>query len=491
MNYKLSKSTFIRGLQCKKSLYLYKNHYNLKDPISASQQAIFDQGNEIGLLAQSLFPGGVDASPVSHFNILDSVTKTKEFLSNGETIIYEATFLFNEVLVALDVLVKDNQGWKAYEVKSSTSVSDTHIKDAAVQYYTITNSGLILEDISIVHINNQYVLKDNIDVGQLFTIKSVKERAQNFLPKIPDKISNLKSVIKLKFPPKIEIGSYCDKPYKCDFKGTCWKEVPEYSIFNLSNLKLNTKLELYKNGVHTIDQVDLEETKLNKNQILQVKTELSQTPYFEKNNIDKFLSTLSYPLYFLDFETINPAIPKYNGTKPYQQVVFQYSLHLKKSKLSKLEHKEHLADPDNDPRIEFVSNLIIDCGTFGDILVYNISFERSRLNELAEQFPEFKAQLESIIERLKDLMVPFQKKWYYTSKMRGSYSIKQVLPALVPELSYSALSIKNGESSKSTFLSMINKSFNGNELLSRNDLLEYCRLDTYAMVKIVDKLYSL
>ena len=395
------------------------------------------------------------------------------------------------MLVALDVLVKDNQGWKAYEVKSSTSVSDTHIKDAAVQYYTITNSGLILEDISIVHINNQYVLKDNIDVGQLFTIKSVKERAQNFLPKIPDKISNLKSVINLKFPPKIEIGSYCDKPYKCDFKGTCWKEVPEYSIFNLSNLKLNTKLELYKNGVHTIDQVDLEETKLNKNQILQVKTELSQTPYFEKNNIDKFLSNLSYPLYFLDFETINPAIPKYNGTKPYQQVVFQYSLHLKKSKLSKLEHKEHLADPDNDPRIEFVSNLIIDCGTFGDILVYNISFERSRLNELAEQFPEFKAQLESIIERLKDLMVPFQKKWYYTSKMRGSYSIKQVLPALVPELSYSALSIKNGESSKSTFLSMINKSFNGNELLSRNDLLEYCRLDTYAMVKIVDKLYRL
>jgi hypothetical protein len=218
---------------------------------------------------------------------------------------------------------------------------------------------------------------------------------------------------------------------------------------------------------------------------------LSQAPYFEKNNIDKFLSTLSYPLYFLDFETINPAIPKYNGTKPYQQVVFQYSLHLKKSKLSKLEHKEYLADPNKDPRIEFVSNLIIDCGTFGDILVYNISFERSRLNELAEQFPEFKAQLESIIERLKDLMVPFQKKWYYTSKMRGSYSIKQVLPALVPELSYSALSIKNGESSKSTFLSMINKSFNGNELLSRNDLLEYCRLDTYAMVKIVDKLYSL
>ena len=174
MSYKLSKSTFVRGLQCEKSLYLYKNHHNLKDPIPASKQAVFDQGNDIGLLAQSLFPGGVDASPSNHFNILDSVTKTKEFLSAGETIIYEATFLFNEVLIALDVLVIDNQGWKAYEVKSSTSVSSTHIKDAAIQYYTITNSGLNLKNISIVHINNQYVLNDNIDINQLFTIKLVK-----------------------------------------------------------------------------------------------------------------------------------------------------------------------------------------------------------------------------------------------------------------------------------------------------------------------------
>ena len=491
MNYKLSKSTFVRGLQCEKSLYLYKNHYSLKDPVSSSLQAIFDQGNEIGLLAQSLFPGGVDASPSSHFNILDSVTKTKEFLSNGETIIYEATFLFNEVLVALDVLVKDNQGWKAYEVKSSTSVSDTHIKDAAIQYYTITNSGLNLEDISIVHINNQYVLKDNIDVGQFFAVKSVKEQVQNFLPKIPVKIFRLKKVIELKSPPKTGIGSYCNKPYECDFKGTCWKNVPEYSVFNLSNLKLNTKLELYNNGVHTIDQIDLKERKFNRNQILQVETELSQNPYLEKNNIDKFLSNLTYPLYFLDFETISPAIPKYNGTKPYQQVVFQYSLHFKKSKFSKLEHKEYLADPINDPRVKFISNLINDCGIFGDVLVYNISFERKRLNELVEQFPKFKTQLESIIERLKDLMVPFQKKWYYTPEMKGSYSIKQVLPALVPRLSYNKLNIQSGASSSSTFLSMVNKNFKGNEMASRKDLLEYCKHDTYAMTKIIDRLFDL
>ena len=491
MSYKLSKSTFVRGLQCEKSLYLYKNHYNLKDPISTSKQAVFDQGNEIGLLAQSLFPGGVDASPINHFNILDSVTKTKEFLSAGETIIYEATFLFNEVLIALDVLVKDNQGWKAYEVKSSTSVSDTHIKDAAIQYYTITNSGLNLEDISIVHINNKYVLNDNIDVDQLFTIKSVKERVQKFLPKIALEISRLKSVLELKNVPKTEIGPYCNKPYECDFKGTCWINVPKYSIFDLSKLKLTKKLELYKNGVHTIDQINLQETKLTTNQALQVKTEVSKTPYVNKKNIDKFLSDLNYPLHFLDFETINPAVPKYNGTKPYQQVLFQYSLHLKKSKTSSLEHKEYLADPNKDPRIGFIINLISDCGISGDILVYNIGFERARLNELAEQFPKFKTQLKSIVGRLKDLMIPFQKKWYYTHEMRGSYSIKQVLPALVPELTYNRLNIQSGEFSKLTFLSMVNKTFRGNKQLSRNDLLEYCMTDTYAMVKILNKLYCL
>ena len=218
---------------------------------------------------------------------------------------------------------------------------------------------------------------------------------------------------------------------------------------------------------------------------------MSQAPYFEKNNIDKFLSHLSYPLYFLDFETVNPAIPKYSGTKPYQQVVFQYSLHLKKSKLSKLEHKEFLAEPNNDPRVKFISNLINDCGNSGDVLVYNISFERKRLNELGEQFPKFKAKLESIVERLKDLMVPFQKKWYYTPKMKGSYSIKQVLPALIPGLSYNKLNIQSGESSRLTFLSMVNKKFKGNELTTRKDLLEYCKLDTYAMVKIVDRLFEL
>ena len=167
--------------------------------------------------------------------------------------------------------------------------------------------------------------------------------------------------------------------------------------------------------------------------------------------IRNFTNGLSYPLYFLDFETIGPAVPKYNGSRPYQQLVFQYSLHIQETSTSELEHREYLADPSQDPRIGFIEQLIQDCGTSGDIIVYNIGFERGKLNDLIDVFPEYSNELRGIVNRLKDLMIPFQQKWYYTPEMRGSYSIKYVLPALVPELSYNDLEIKEGGTASNTF----------------------------------------
>ncbi len=214
----LSKSTFIRGLQCEKSLYLYKHNYDLKDDISPQLQAIFNQGNNVGVLAQELFPNWVDASPSSHFKIQESVLKTKQFIKNGESIIFEATFQFNGVLAALDILVKEDDGWKAYEVKSSTSVSDTYINDSAIQYHTIVNSGIDLKDISIVYINNQYVKQGDIDIQELFTIESFYDKVQDVLTKIPNQVERFKYVILKDEVPTIDIGSHCSKPYDCDFK---------------------------------------------------------------------------------------------------------------------------------------------------------------------------------------------------------------------------------------------------------------------------------
>ena len=490
-NSRLSKSTFIRGLQCEKSLYLYKHHYRLKDPTTSSLQAVFDQGTNIGLLAQELFPNGADASPENHFKMVESVRKTQDFISQGESIIYEATFLFNNVLAALDILVKDEEGWKAYEVKSSTKVSETYVKDAAIQYYTITNSGIDLKDISIIHINNQYTKDGELDIHQLFTIESVYDQVLEFLPRIPNEVRRLKNVIESTETPNVDIGNHCSEPYDCDFKGTCWKHIPDYSIFNISRLNKDKKFDLYNQGVITLDQIDLSQTDLNPNQVLQVQSEVNGTTHIDIEEIRNFTNGLNYPLYYLDFETIGPAVPKYNGSRPYQQLVFQYSLHIQENSNSVIEHMEYLADPSQDPRIGFIEQLIQVCSTSGDILVYNIGFERGKLNDLIEVFPEYSNELRGIVNRLKDLMIPFQQKWYYTPEMRGSYSIKYVLPALVPELSYNELDIKDGGNASNTFLSMVNGSFEGNVEQTRRQLLEYCKLDTYAMVKIVDKLLEI
>ena len=488
MKYKLSKSTFIRGLQCEKSLYLYKKHYKLKDPKPSSLQAVFDQGTNIGLLAQELFPNGADASPENHFKMVESVGKTQGFVSQGKSIIYEATFLYNNVLAALDILVKDEEGWKAYEVKSSTKVSDTYIKDAAIQYYTITNSGVDLKDISIVHINNQYTKDGELDINQLFTIESVYDQVLEFLPRIPNEVRRLKNVIESPEVPSVDIGNHCSDPYDCDFKGTCWKHIPDYSVFNISRLNKDKKFDLYNQGVITLDQIDLGHTDLNPNQVLQVQSEVNGTTHIDIEEIRNFTNGLNYPLYYLDFETIGPAVPKYNGSRPYQQLVFQYSLHIQETLTSVIEHREYLADPSQDPRIGFIEQLIRDCGTSGDILVYNIGFERGKINDLIDVFPEYSNELLGIVNRLKDLMIPFQQKWYYTPEMKGSYSIKYVLPALVPELSYNDLDIKEGGTASNTFLSMVNETFEGDVEETRRQLLEYCKLDTYAMVKILEKL---
>jgi len=293
--------------------------------------------------------------------------------------------------------------------------------------------------------------------------------------------------------PPIDIGLYCDTPYACDFKGYCWQHIPDYSIFNLSRLNARKKFDLYHNGIVTFDQLNLDTAPLNDNQMMQVKSELEGRTFIDKENILHFLKNLNYPLYYLDFETIASAVPIYNNARPYQQLVFQYSLHVQESPDSCISHFEYLAkaSPTIDPRANFVTQLIKDCGTSGDILVYNIAFERGRLNELRELYPQYSKELTPIISRLKDLMLPFQQKWYYTPAMKGSYSIKYVLPALVSELSYKDLEIQNGGTASSLFLDMINGSFKGNIAKTRQNLLAYCKLDTWAMVKILEVLKNL
>jgi hypothetical protein len=468
---------------------LNKHNPELKDKVSLSQLAIFDKGHSVGILAQKLFPDGTDLKEKFQFDYNLSMEFIKEHLHDNNIVIFEAPFLNNEVMSIIDILVCEKGKFKAYEVKSSTNISDTYILDSALQYWVIKNSGQELTDFCLVYINNQYVRQGELDLKQLFVIESVLDRIIPLQDTISEKVEEFKNILIDNKVPDIDIGQHCDNPYTCDFHGYCWEHIPEYSIFNISRLFTEKKFELYNKGVIKFEDIP-PDYPLNANQRQQVDCELNQKSIISAKEIQEFLSSLNYPIFFLDFETFQPAVPMFDNSKPYQQMPSQYSLHYLESKESELKHYEFLAEADLkiDTRIGFIEKLIEDTKSPGEILVYNISFERTRLLEIAKDFPQYAKDIDLIISRLKDLMIPFQNRYYYTPEMRGSYSIKAVLPALIPELSYKDLEISSGGQASASFESLYLEHDIDKINTIRRNLLEYCQLDTFAMVKLLQEL---
>ncbi len=486
----MSKTTFMRGVQCWKSLYLNRFHPDLRNEPTDEQQMRMETGQKVGKLAQALFPGGVEVDIRSHDNLQDAVSYTQRLIDEGTQIIYEAGFQCDEVLIFTDILVKETDGWTIYEVKSSTSLKKQYILDTAIQYYVASKSGLPIKDISLVYVNNQYVRTNEIDVCAMFTIESVLERVLEAQDFIEQTIPELKGVFKLDDIPSIDIGEYCHDPVDCDFTDYCWSHIPQDSVFALTGLRYSKKFQLYMSGIIQLDQIP-DDYPLNDKQRLQVECDISKSVHIDRNSIQHFLSGIRSPRYFLDFETYAPTVPLYHNSRPYQQIPFQYSLHFKKSKQSELEHYEFLCMPQEDPRRELIARLLGDIGEEGDIIVYNKRFEIHILEELMRDFPEYEYELKGIIMRIRDLMLPFEKRYYYSPEMQGSYSIKAVLPVLVPGLDYSDLAIAGGSSAMYAFEQMLDETNESVIRETRRNLLEYCGRDTLAMVRVLEVLESL
>jgi len=486
----LSKSSFIKGLQCEKHLFLYKYHYNEMDELSHMQKAIFKRGTNVGELAQKLFPGGILAAEESPPNYEKAIRKTKELIDNGVKVIYEAAFIYNEVLSIADVVVMERGGARIYEVKSSTSVSETYQNDAALQYYVISSLGIRVKNFSIIYINNQYVRKGDLNLQKLFTTESVLRFILPLQKSVKENVNRFKKVLLKKQMPDIDIGEHCYNPYTCGFFNYCRKFIPENSIFDFSGMHLVKKYELYRGGIINLKDVP-EDYPLNKNNRLQLDVYKKNKPIIDKKAIKAFISDLKYPLYFMDFETFQPAVPLFNSSKPYQQIPFQHSVFLKKEKNSEPSHFEFLAEPCEDPRKNFIENLLKVTKGKGDVLVYNRAFEVTRLKEIAKDFPKYADEIEKFILRIKDLMIPFQKKYYYAPEMKGSYSIKVVLPSLVSELSYDELEINEGGLASIAYESLQTETDLMVIAEIKKQLLEYCKLDTLGMVRILEKLDEL
>jgi hypothetical protein len=457
------------------------------DELSDMQKAIFKRGTNVGELAQKLFPGGIIAAEGDPPDYEKAIRKTRELIDNGVKVIYEAAFIYNEVLSIADVVVLEKGGAKIFEVKSSTSISETYLNDVALQYYVISSLGIRVKDFSIIYINNQYVRKGDVDLHELFTTESVLRFILPFQKSVKENVNRFKKILLKKQMPHIDIGEHCYNPYTCGFFNYCRKHIPDNSIFDFSGMHLAKKYELYRDGIINLNDVPADYP-LNKNNQLQLDVHKSNKPVIDKKAIINFLSDLKYPVYFMDFETFQPAVPLYNNSKPYQQIPFQYSVILKKDNKSEPLYFEFLSEPGEDPRKKFIETLLKVTKGKGDVLVYNRTFEVTRLNEIARDFPEYADEIEKFILRIKDLMIPFLKKYYYIPEMKGSHSIKAVLPALVSELSYDNLEINEGGLASIAYESLRTETDLMFIAEIKQQLLEYCKMDTFGMVRILEKL---
>ncbi len=481
----LSKSKYLTGLQCPKLLWLQVNDPKRLPQVDLVTQFIFDQGHLVGGLAKKLFPEGID---VPNDGFMENIAATGKLLNERKTL-FEAGILAGRIYSRVDILrpAKEDQ-WDIIEVKSSTSIKEVNIQDVTFQRYCCESQGLPINHCYLAHINNQYVRDGEINPQELLKIDDITDLVEEASKGILDRVDNMSEDMARDKCPEIGIGPHCQDPYECAL-AECWDFLPEQNIFNLYYGGKKC-FELYDSGVFAVKGIP-DSYKLNRKQSIQKTCEISGQPYVDKGAITDFLSTLQYPLHYLDFETIGPAVPLFDGTRPYQAVPVQLSLHVVSDGKASPEHFSFLADNPNDPRPAFLSELKKVLGDSGSIVVYNQGFEEGILKELAVAFPEYDDWITSVRGRLMDLLQPFRSFYYYHPKQKGSASIKRVLPALTGR-GYDDMGISEGNEASIKFYTVTYGEATEEERKKvRADLEKYCALDTEGMIWIVEKLMGL
>lgn len=487
----LSKSQYIKGIQCPKNLWLYRNRKDLVPAIDAQKQALFDSGHEIGELAKQYLGGGVEVIQ-EYWDIEAAAEQTQKFIQEGHNTIYEATAINPEdgSYSKIDILhrLPGSNAWDLIEVKSSTSVKDYHIDDMSFQTRVFHKAGFQIGKCYMMVVNNTYVRQGDINPSELLRLEDITHLV---LPKesfVADGIQQLNAVLAQDQEPDISIGAHCFAPFECDFRKYCWHGIPEYSFYDVFR---KDKAEELAREYGSADLVDLpEENYPGGTKAIDIKSYLSGNIHVQPDLIRTFVKDLHYPLYYLDYETVGSAIPVFGGTRPFQQLPFQFSLHVQERPSGDLRHIEFLHKERSDPRLPFVKALIEACGQDGSIVTYNRAFEAGCNNELAKYFPEYAQGLNAITARMIDLLVPFKSRWLYHPNQNGSASIKAVLPAFT-DLSYENMDIGNGADASlqySLFLAGKLSDDEANDLWSH--LSTYCHQDTYAMKVLLDVLMS-
>ena len=481
----ISKSKFVAGCQCLKRLYWQVHEPELGGVPDAAAVAIMEQGREVGKLARLLFAGGVE---VRSGDPEQAIRITRELIANPEVpAIFEAAFENGGVFVRVDILHRRRDGrWRLIEVKSTADLKEQHLDDVAIQYRVVSRSGLDLASACLAHVNRNYVFQGgSIDVWRFFKIKNLTQRVDRLLPKLTFLLRSELRVLVMPKAPDIPAGPHCTNPVTCEFFDRCNPSLPNDHIGYLPRLHASAAEELEEMGVESILGIP-DDFHLSERQRIACTSVQTGQPWFSAE-LGKELQSLKYPLYFADFESVNPAIPRFLGMRPFDQLPIQWSVHVQRQPDAEPEHYEFLATDRSDPRREFITSLCGALGESGSIVVY-AAFESQRLAELAAWLPEFAGRIEGMRRRLFDLL-PVVRNHVYHPAFAGSYSLKSVLPALVPEMTYDGMEVADGTDAGLAWESLVRGSLDQSEReRTRKALLEYCGQDTLALVRLLENL---
>lgn len=487
----LSKSDFLKYLVCPAYLWLWKYKREVVPPDDdyVARQRM-KQGNEVEEWARKLYPAGkmVDEK----FD--EAREQTEKLVAAGAKIIFQATvFTDSGLLVKADVFSFDQKAksWEIREVKSSTKIKKDkfHIEDVAFQKAVFEEAGYRIGKTYLVHLDKTYSRHGELNPQGLFEEEDVSEQVDKILPQIKAMAADALEVLKGTKEPKTCSCRLKSKTKHCPTFSYLNPDIPEYSVFNIARIGGKNLALLVDGEIYKVDEVpeDIKLSPIQRNQVVAAKT---KQPIIDHREIAKVLGELEFPLNFLDYEAINLALPMYEGHRPYQQVPFQYSLHVLAGQGAKLEHYEFLDRVGkHPPELELLDSLTKHIGKTGSVIVWYKPFETTRNNEMAETYKQYANFLVDINDRVFDLMEIFSKQLFIHPGFMGSSSIKKVLPVIVPEFSYKGMDIQSGDVAAIRWYDAIAGNVSQNQAEKTFDsLIKYCGLDTLAMVKIYEKL---
>ncbi len=495
----ISKSDYTKGLQCPKILWMDANMRDKRD-MSLIDEARLKEGNRVGDLAMGYFGDFIEVK--MNFKFDEMAAKTAGLMAEAARAneaenafsVCEATFKHGAMVCMADIVrMRDEKTLDLIEVKSSTKVKEYHVFDLAYQTAVIQACGYKVATASIMHIDPAYALDGDLDLQGLFMIEDMTKEAKALALNVEKTVAGFMAYRSSEAEPEMQIGPQCDCPHVCAYQTWCWRHVAGEDVFAFSGMGRTKALERLGEGFATFAEA-LKGMRLTALQRAQAVAETGGGDTVNAEALARFLEKITYPVYHLDFETVQPIIPRYQGTKPWQQVPTQFSVHKVDAPGAPPEHMEFLAEHDADPRRGLAEALCAAIPADACVTAYNMAFEKGRIRELAARFPDLANHLIGIHNGIVDLMVPFRNGWVYLKAMQGSYSIKKVLPALCPndpDLDYTALEgVHNGTEAMAAFERLAEME-PAERREVREQLLRYCELDTLAMVKVHERLIEI